>query len=863
MSVMKKVLALLLIITFSTQLHAQSPTPGSIRMKSLEQKQALEKNSLLNSIKFRNIGPSVMSGRVADLDVNPNAPTHFYVAYASGGVWYTNNNGQSFEPIFDSADVLTIGDIAVNWNTGTIWVGTGEVNSSRSSYAGVGVYKSRDHGKTWQYLGLPESHHIGKIQLHPTDDNVAWVAALGHLYSANKDRGVYKTTDGGATWKQTLAVDENTGAVDLDINPQNPDELYAAMWYRTRRAWNFEESGATSGIYKSTDGGNNWTLLTKAGSGFPTGKIVGRIGVAVYPKNPQIVYAVVDNQQIKPDTAKKDSLVYALEDLKNLTKEQFAHLEESKLDTLLKRRRLLGRYTAMKIKDLVATGQLKSTALYDYLYMNTGFEGSPVGAEVYRSHNGGQTWTKTHDKELPMFSTYGYYFAKIYVSPVNENKVVTFGVPVRLSTDGGKTWKAIDKPNVHADHHAFWIDPADDNHMIDGNDGGVNITYDDGENWFKANTPAVGQYYSVTVDDAKPYHVYGGLQDNGVWWGPSTNRENARWYASGDYPFKSIYGGDGMQVQVDTRDNTTTYTGSQFGNYSRLNRLNPKATSKSITPRHIMGEKPYRYNWQAPVLLSAHNQDVVYFGAHKLFRSFNKADTLIAISGDLSKGGREGDVPFGTLTTITESPLRFGLIYVGTDDGNVQLTKDGGATWQLLNPEEQKASKSKTGFTPLPNQLWVSRLIASRHSEPRVFATLNGYRNDDFGSYVFVSEDFGQNWKRLGNNLPAEPVNVIREDPKNDSILYVGTDGGLYVSFNRGLSFMAWNGGLPKAVPVHDIAIQERENEIVLGTHGRSLYIASLDDVQKLQQDRDWLKKKPQEKKTDRRNGEDDFEEID
>ncbi|MGV3527534.1 MAG: WD40/YVTN/BNR-like repeat-containing protein [Flavisolibacter sp.] len=859
---MKNVLALLLSVSLAAQVFAQVSTPAAVRMKSLEQKQAMKKNSPLNTLKFRNIGPSVMSGRVVDVDVNPKASTKFYVAYASGGVWYTDNNGQSFEPIFDSADVLTIGDIAVNWNTGTIWVGTGEVNSSRSSYAGVGVYKSKDHGKTWQYLGLPESHHIGKIQLHPTDDNIAWVAVLGHLYSPNKERGVYKTTDGGQTWKQTLAVDENTGAVDLDINPLNPNELYAAMWYRTRRAWNFEESGATSGIYKSTDGGENWTLMTKAGSGFPTGNIVGRIGLAVYPKNPQIVYAVVDNQQIKPDTAKKDTLVYALEDLKNLTKEQFSHLEESKLDTLLKRRRLLGRYTAAQIKEMVATGQIKSTALYDYLYVNTGFEGSPVGAEVYRSNNGGQTWTKTHDKELPMFSTYGYYFAKIYISPVNENKIVTFGVPVRLSTDGGKTWKAMDKANVHADHHAFWIDPADDNHMIDGNDGGINITYDNGENWFKANTPAVGQYYSVTVDNAKPYNVYGGLQDNGVWWGPSTNRENARWYGSGDYPFKSIFGGDGMQVQVDTRDNMTTYTGSQFGNYARLNRTNPRATSKNITPRHQMGEKPYRYNWQAPVLLSAHNQDVVYFGAHKLFRSFNQADTLVAISGDLTKGGLEGDVPFGTLTTISESPLRFGLIYVGTDDGNVQVTKDAGATWQLLNPTPAKnaKSKTKTASTQLPTQLWVSRMVASRHSEPRVYATFNGYRNDDFGAYVFVSEDYGQTWKQLGSDLPAEPVNAIREDPKNDSILYVGTDGGLYVSFNRGQSFMSWNAGMPRAVPIHDIAIQERENEIVLGTHGRSIFIAGLDDVQKLQKDPNWLNKKPKEAKGRDRNDDDDFE---
>jgi hypothetical protein len=316
---------LLILVSISTLTNAQVKiTPGEDRLKSIEQKKLLEQRSVLNSIEFRSIGPTVMSGRVVDVDVNPTEPTEFYVAYASGGLWHTTNNGQSFTPIFDSVPTQTIGDIAVNWRTGTIWVGTGEVNSSRSSYAGIGIYKSKDFGRTWQYLGLPESHHIGKIVLHPMDDNTAWVAALGHLYSPNKERGVYKTSDGGQTWKQTLYVDDNTGAVDLEVNPRNPSELYAAMWYRTRRAWNFEESGATSGIYKSVDGGNTWTLSS---SGFLTGNGVGRIGLAVFDKNPQIVYAIVDNQNSRPES-KKDTLVYTLAELKNLNKEQFAQLEE-------------------------------------------------------------------------------------------------------------------------------------------------------------------------------------------------------------------------------------------------------------------------------------------------------------------------------------------------------------------------------------------------------------------------------------------------------------------------------------------------------------------------------------------------------
>jgi photosystem II stability/assembly factor-like uncharacterized protein len=830
-------LLVLVFVSFFTNAQVK-PTPPDEHWNGLQKRQELQKRSVLDSVKFRNIGPTIMSGRVVDLEVNPADPTEFYVAYASGGLWYTINNGQSFDPIFDSADILTIGDIAVNWKTRAIWVGTGEVNSSRSSYAGIGIYKSTNRGKTWSYMGLNGTHHIGKIQLDPSDDNTAWVAALGHLYSPNKERGVYKTTDGGNSWKQTLFVDDNTGVVDLDINPNNPKEIYAAAWYRTRRAWSFVPSGKSSGIFKSNDGGNTWSLITGPASGFLQGDVVGRIGIAVYPKDPQIIYAVVDNQASRPDTTKNDTTRYFLNVFKELTREDFAKLNDAKLDSFL-RRNNLRKYTAKQVKELVETGQIKPTAIYDYLYVNTGFESTPYGAEVYRSDNGGQTWKKTNTKPLALFNTYGYYFAKIYVSPYNDKKVILTGYTIDMSTDGGASFKRLDKENVHADHHAAWINPNRDSHIFSGNDGGLNISYDDGAHWFKANTPAVGQFYSVMVDNAKPYNVYGGLQDNGVWWGPSTNTENVRWHDGGDYAFKSIMGGDGMQVAVDPRDNLTTYTGFQFGNYSRLNRLSPRETAKRITPSHALGEKPFRWNWQSPVLISRHSPDIIYFGGNRLFRSFNKADTMIAISPDLTKGDGGGNVPYGTITTITESPLRMSLLYVGTDDGNIQVTKDAGSTWQLLNP----ANTKKSG--PLPQGLWVSRVIASQYKEGRVYVTLNGYRNDDFNPYFFVSEDYGATWTQLGKDLPAEPLNVVREDPKNENILYIGSDGGLYVSFDRGQTFMAWNAGLPRSVPVHDIAIQQRDNEIVLGTHGRSFYVSKLEDVQGLQKDKDWLKKKP------------------
>jgi photosystem II stability/assembly factor-like uncharacterized protein len=821
----------LILLTFQAVAQVK-PTPGEERLKSMQKRKELDKRSLVNNISFTSIGPSIMSGRVSDLDVNPDDPTEFYVAYSTGWLWRTVNNGQSFTPIFDSEDVIGLGDIAMNWKTGTLWAGTGEVNSSRSSYAGLGMYKSKDTGRTWQYLGLPESHHIGKVQLHPTDDNTAWVAVLGHLYSPNRERGVYKTSDGGKTWKQTLFIDDNTGVVDIDINPKNPDELYAAAWYRTRSAWNFEESGKSSGIYKSTDGGNTWTLITKEGAGFPTGPGAGRIGLAVYPQNPQIVYAVIDNNGRRPDTAqrRRDTTRYVLRDFEKLTKEQFDALDSARLLSFMRQNRIPIRYTVPVIKEMVRKDQLKPTIIFDHLFdANTALFDTPIiGCEVYRSDNGGQIWTKTNQKALALYNTYGYYFGKIFVSPYDDKKVVITGYDMQLSTDGGKSWKAIDKGNVHADHHVCWINPKRDSHMVNGNDGGVNITYDNGQNWFKANTPSVGQYYAVTTDNATPYNVYGGLQDNGSWMGPSNHKENIGWIDRGEYPYKMIGGGDGMQVQVDTRDNATIYSGYQFGYYNRQNRQT--RDNKVIRPSHGLGEQQLRFNWQTPILLSRHQQDVFYYGSNKFHRSMNKGDSLVALSADLTNGGKPGDVPYGTITTLSESPLRFGLLYAGTDDGNIHISKDGGYTWTLISKPPAK------GFA-LPQGLWVSRVIASQYKEGRVYASLNGYRLDHFNAYLFVSEDYGATWKQLGKDLPAEPVNVVREDPKYDSILYVGTDGGLYVSIDAGNNFMMWSKGLPRSIPVHDIAIQQRENEMVLGTHGRSLYVAKLENVQLLLKD--------------------------
>ncbi|MEK7199729.1 MAG: glycosyl hydrolase [Bacteroidota bacterium] len=828
-------LLLMLVIAGNAQVK---PTPAAERLKLSSQRKASVQRSLINHISFRNIGPGIMSGRVADLDVNPVDPTEFYIAYASGGLWYTTNNGQSFIPVFDSADVITIGDIAVNWKTGTIWLGTGEVNSSRSSYAGIGIYRSANNGKSWEYMGLPESHHIGKILLHPTDNNIVWVAALGHLYSSNKERGIYKTSDGGQTWKQTLFIDDNTGGIDIDIDPKNPNDLYAAMWYRTRRAWNFEEGGKTSGIYKSRDGGDSWESVSNAGSGFPSGEGVGRIGLAVSQLNGNVVYAVIDNNFRQPDTAlrKTDSTRYVLRNFKDLSKEQFLALDDKKLTAFIElpRNGIPAKYSAASIKAAVSQGQFPPSVIWDYLFdANTAlFETPIIGCEVYRSDDAGKTWIKTNTKPLTMYSTYGYYFGKIFVSPLNDDKVVITGYDIEMSTDGGKTFTYIGGDNVHADHHAVWIDPKKDNHMIIGNDGGCNITYDNGAHWFKANTPAVGQFYHITFDMAKPYNIYGGLQDNGTWYGASNTKENYEWYDTGENPYKFISGGDGMQVQVDLRDNKTVYSGSQFGAYSRQNLTTHE--KKSVRPSRDLGDPVLRYNWQTPILLSRHNQDVFYYGSNKFHRSLNRGDSSVALSADLTTNPKQGDVPFGTATTISESPLRFGLIYVGTDDGNIQVSKDGGYNWERI-------------IRKLPKGLYVSRVTASSFKEGRVYASLNGYRNDHFLPYLFVSDDYGANWKPIGKDLPNESINVIKEDLTNENLLYIGTDGGLYVSIDGGNSSMMWNKGLPYSVPVHDIAMHPRENELILGTHGRSIYIAKLDEVQKIAKDPEYRAKKEAE----------------
>ncbi|MFY0606707.1 MAG: glycosyl hydrolase [Cyclobacteriaceae bacterium] len=841
---MKYLFPVLIVLLISTsQLTAQKSkkiypkvTSAAERWEGYLQRQKLQENSLVKNIPFRNVGPTIMSGRVVDLEVNPTDPTHFYVAYASGGLWETKNEGISFEPIFDNEIVMTIGDIAVDWNTGVIYVGSGENNSSRSSYAGYGVYKSTDNGKNWEHLGLEESHHIGRVVVHPTNSDIIWVASLGHLYSKSDANGIYRSADGGKSWEKTLFVNNQTGIVELSINPNNPDELIAAAWDKGRTAWNFEEAGDGSAIFRSTNGGVTWVNISSGDNGFPDTSGTGRIGLAYAAATPGMIYAILDNQDRRADE-EKETFPVTRELLRSISNEAFDGLENDDINDFLDREYFPEEVNAVDLKMDVKSGKVKPQDLVIYLEdANSLLFDTPVkGAEVYVSTNSGDTWTKTHEGTIEsLVFSYGYYFGQIRVDEQNSDILYTMGVPLVKSMDGGKTWEITEMENVHADHHALWLNPNRSGHLINGNDGGVNISYDYGKTWNKCNSTAVGQFYSVNVDMAEPYNVYGGLQDNGTWKGPSTYTYSRSWQGDGKYPYEALMGGDGMQVAIDTRTNETVYVGYQFGNYFRVNTASGKR--KYITPKHQLGEAPFRWNWQSPIMLSSHNQDIVYFGSNKFHRSMNQGDDFETLSGDLTNGGKKGDVAFGTLTTITESPLRFGLIYVGSDDGLIHVSKDAGQNWNKVSGN-------------LPQDYWVSRVTASAHQEGTVYASLNGYRSDDFSALVYKSTDYGSSWNQIGLDLPKEPVNVIKEDPENEKIIYVGTDHGVYVSVDGGSSFMAFSEGLP-AVPIHDLVIHPRDKDLVIGTHGRSIYIADVSSIQSITEISDGLKVFPIEELT-------------
>ncbi len=803
-------------LLLTTPLLAQRPEPSPAatfadREAAWQRHLELERDSLFQGLEWRNVGPVVQGGRAVDVESVPGEPYSFYVAYASGGLWRTTNNGVTFEPLFDRQPTIIMGDVELDpQNPSTIWVGSGENNSSRSSYGGYGVFRSDDAGETWRHMGLGDTDRIGRVLVDPRDSNRVFVASLGKLYTPGGERGVYRSTDGGETWPQVLAGDDVTGFVDLTFEPGNPDVLYAAAWERSRRPWDFVEGGEGSGIYKSTDGGDTWARLA---NGFPRGEHVGRIGLAVSPSQPSTVYASLDNQELLPEELwdMGDGAVTAKR-LREMTKEDFLAQDPEEIEEFIRGNDLDTSLDAGKLIEMIESDELTLDDLLAELddananLFNTDIK----GIEVWRSDDAGATWRRTHDEPIrQVVYTYGYYFGQIRVAPDDPDRIYVLGVPLITSEDGGKTFSGLNGRDVHVDHQSFWIDPSFPERVITGNDGGIDVSYDGGESWLKLDAQPVGQFYTVAVDLADPYNVYGGLQDNGVLKGSSRSRP-------GLDPWQRIGGGDGMYIQVDPRDDKTTYLGLQFGYYQRIG----NGESVQVRPRDKLREPALRYNWSTPIQLSEHNADVLYFGANKLYRSLDQGETWNAISPDLTRSENRGDVPYGTLTTISESPLEFGLIWAGTDDGYVHMTDDGGREWRDVS-------------AGLPRDRWVSRVEASRHDTARAYASLNGYRDDDVTAYVYVTEDSGATWAQVAAGLPAEPVNVVREDPVNEDVLYAGTDRGAYVSLDRGASWQALPAGLPN-VPVHDLVVHPRERELVAGTHGRSIFILDALPIQEL-----------------------------
>jgi photosystem II stability/assembly factor-like uncharacterized protein len=726
---------------------------------------------LLESLVYREIGPAKQSGRIVDLAVPLSQPYTFYVASASGGLWKTVNNGTTFEPIFDNQSVISIGDIAVSpSDPNIVWVGTGEANNSRSSYWGDGVYKSVDGGKSWTNMGLKESHHIGRIVIHPQNPDIVYVAALGHLYSFNEERGLFKTTDGGQTWAKALYISERVGVVDVAMAFSNPDVLYAAAYDKQRLPWHFEEGGPGSAIYKSVNGGETWERL---GNGLPEGKI-GRIGLDIYPKDPNIIYATIENSNSRPPTE--------------------AEIKRAQRE-------------------------------------NTEPPESVVGGEVYRSEDAGNTWVKMNDDKDNIGGMPGYYYGQIRIDPNDDKTIYVLSISVYRSTDGGKTWGKGRPENVgagtHSDHHALWIDPENSNHMILGNDGGLAITYDKGKSWdFYDNLP-LAQYYAIGVDMDTPYHVYGGLQDNGSWKGPS----NSLYGRITRDEWLSVGGGDGFYNQVDPKNSRWLYNESQFGNIQRVDQKSGQTIS--IRPQRKEGDPEFRFNWNSPIHISPHNSKIIYFGGNVLFRSMNKGDNWRIISPDLTtndavKIAGKGNIQYCTITTIAESPIVPGMIWVGTDDGKVWLTQDGGANWTDLTEFAKNAGA--------PVDYWVSRVFASNFKKCTAYVSKTGYRRDDFRPFLYKVTDFGKTWTNISYNLPDEPINVIVEDRKNPDLLFVGTEMAVYVTIDGGQKWVRMNKDMPTNA-VHDLLVHPRANDLVVGTHGRGIFITNIAPLQELNEE--------------------------
>lgn len=714
-------------------------------------------DGLLDRISYREIGPTRQGGRFVDYAVPLQEPHTFYAATASGGLWKTVNRGRSFRSLLDETDIISLGAVSVApSDPDIVWIGTGEGNNSRSQYYGDGIYVSTDAGSTWTHKGLPESQHISRIVIHPRDPDIVYVAANGHLYTENEERGLYKTTDGGESWTKVLDVRTEgraIGVTDVVMDPRRSKTLYATTYDKVRRPWTFNEGGPGSGIYKSTNAGRTWTRLTE---GLPGG-MLGRIGITISPQDTDILYAVIENANAEGTSPEE------------------------------RRRELLeGRPP----------------------------ENDTYGNEIYRTDDGGRSWEKVNE-EGSVGGNPPYYYGQIIVDPNDVDHVYNLGVGVAHSTDGGKTWERAFR--FGGDNHALWIDPEDSDHMIMGHDHGMGITYDAGRTWYHPDDMPLAQFYAVGYDMAYPYNVYGGTQDNGSWRGPHTKAgrgaiEFEEWFRVG--------GGDGMYNEVDPSNNQFLYNESQFGPIRRLDMRTGE--SRSVRSR----ADGLRFNWCSPILISPHDPDVIYHGANRVLKSDWRGERWEEVSGDLTTADSTkivgtGNIQYCTITTLDESPIVPGVLLAGTDDGNVQFTRDGGEEWTLLNDR-------------LPGWpgYWVTRVVFSYHDTSTAYVTASGLRRDDFRPLVWKTTDYGETWTSITDGLPEdESVNVIREDRRNPDLLFVGTDKGVYVSLDGGAHWSSMRNSMP-AVAVHDLKIHPRENDLIVGTHGRSFYIADISALQ-------------------------------
>jgi photosystem II stability/assembly factor-like uncharacterized protein len=716
--------------------------------------------SLTRALRFRNIGPFRTSAWVTEIAV-PEAPLrdHLYTIYAatrSGGLWKTSNNGITWDAVSDSVDVAAVGAVAIApSHPNIVWMGTGANDIARSSYSGKGLFKSTDAGKTWSFAGLPDSHHIARIVIHPTNPDIVYVAAIGHLFSRNAERGVFRTRDGGRTWAKVLYLNDGVSAIDLVINRGMPDVLYAAMYEKQRLPWQLIESGPGSGIYRSDDGGTTWTKLE---GGLPTGRI-GRIGLDIYQKSPNILYALIENQNPKPGS---------------------------------------------DAREVSATSPLAAGI---------------IGNQLYRSDDHGRTWRSVTDENVAGGKA-PYSFNQIRINPHNDKTVIVTSDAMYISRDGGRTWSSDFFRGVFGDFRCMWWDPQDEQRIMLGSDGGVNVSYDGGMTSDYHLNMRVGEVYAIGVDMDDPYHVYGGLQDHDSWKGPSNSKTGLitleQWTTVGP--------GDGMYNQVDPTDSRWVYNTRELGNHGRLDQKTGVRTV--IAPRRDPSKPRLRYNWIAPIVLSPHDPKTIYAGAQIVWRSKDQGNTWEEISPDLTTNDPEKigkNVPYATITTISESPVAAGTIWVGTDDGKVQVTRDAGASWT-----DATAALAAAGA---PVDRYVSRVFASPHDAGTAFVAKSGFRNDDFRPFLYRTLDAGRTWTAIGRGLPDSPINVVVQDRRNRDLLIVGNDLGVWVSIDAGAAWSRLRANLP-TVAVHDLTVHPRENDLVIGTYGRGIWIGDIRPLQ-------------------------------